>query len=97
MSANTGAIGSGYANAGLVGVALYSIAIGLLVGVLNAYGSRIGHAAVAAVSFVIVFYIVTTTDFTAALLTHGLLLLLIILSLFSSAIKAKPEKQISGP
>jgi hypothetical protein len=87
MAANTGAIGSGYANAGLFGVALYSVTIGLFIGVLNAYGARIGHAAVAAVSFVLVFYVVTTTDLTTALLTHGLLLLVFILGLFPGTVE----------
>jgi len=86
MAANTGAIGSGYANAGLFGVALYSVAIGLFIGMLNGYGARIGHAAVAAVSFVLVFYVVTTTDLTTALLTHGLLLLVFILALFPGTV-----------
>ena len=84
MSANAGAIGSGFANAGLFGVALYSLSIGVLIGVLNVYGKRIGHATVAAVSFVVVFYVVTTTDLVTAFLTHGLLLLLIVLALFSN-------------
>lgn len=84
MSANAGAIGSGFSNARLFGVALYSLFIGVLIGVLNVYGKRIGHATVAAVSFIIVFYVVTTTDLVTAFLTHGLLLLLVVLALFSN-------------
>lgn len=87
MAANTGAIGSGHANAGLFGVALYSVKIGLFIGVLNAYGARIGHAAVAAVSFDVVFYVVTSTDLTTALLTHRLLLLVFILALSPSMVE----------
>lgn len=83
MSANTGMIGSGYANAGLYGVFLYSIVVGMLISLLNVYGKRIGHATVAAVSLVSVFYVVTTTDLTTAILSHGLLLLLVMLALFS--------------
>lgn len=83
MSANTGMIGSGFANAGLYGVFLYSLLVGALISVLNEYGRRIGHAMVAAVGLVTVFYVVTTTDLTTAILSHGLLLLLVVLALFS--------------
>jgi len=83
MGANTGMIGSGFSNAGLYGVFLYSMVVGMLISSLNVYGKRIGHATVAAVSLVSVFYVVTTTDLTTAILSHGLLLLLVMLSLFS--------------
>jgi hypothetical protein len=82
-SANTGVIGSGFSNAGYLGVLFYSIAIGILIAVVNAYGKRIGHAVVAAGSFITVYYVVTTTDLLTAILTHGLLLLLVVLGLFS--------------
>lgn len=83
MSANAGVIGSGFANAGVYGVFLYSIIIGMVISVLNEYGRRAGHAVVAAVSLVTIFLVVTTTDLATALMSHGLILLLIILSLFS--------------
>jgi len=82
MSANAGVIGGGYANAGLLGVAIYSTVSGLLVALLNAYGRRIGHALITAASLATMFNILTTTDLVTAFLTHGLLLLLLILALF---------------
>ncbi len=82
MSANAGAIGGGYANAGLIGVAIYSTVSGLLVALLNAFGRRVGHALVTAVSLATVFNILTTTDLVTAFLTHGLVLLVLILALF---------------
>lgn len=94
MAVNTGAIASGYANAGLFGVALYPVTTGLFIGMLNSYGARISHAAVAAVSFVAVSYVVTTTDLTTALLTHGLLLLLLILALFPGTAETKKVTKI---
>lgn len=82
LSANTGVIGSGYSNAGLIGVAIYSVLCGLLLALLNAYGRRIGHALVAAVSLNTVFNVLTTTDLVTAILTHGLLLLMVMLAVF---------------
>lgn len=82
MSANTGVIGSGFSNAGLLGVALYSAGVGLLIALFNAYGRRIGHAFVTAASLVTIFNVVTTTDLLTAILTHGLLLLILLLALF---------------
>jgi hypothetical protein len=90
-SANAGMIGSGYANAGLIGVAVYSALIGLLISVLNAYGRRIGHAFVAAASLSTLFNVVTSTDLVTAILTHGLLLLLLLLALFPPAVTHAPE------
>jgi hypothetical protein len=90
-SANAGMIGSGYANAGLIGVAVYSALIGLLISVLNAFGRRIGHAFVTAASLSTLFNVVTSTDLVTAMLTHGLLLLLLLLALFPPAVAPVPE------
>ncbi len=90
-SANAGMIGSGYANAGLIGVAVYAALIGLLISVLNAYGRRIGHAFVTAASLSTIFNVVTSTDLVTAILTHGLLLLLLLLALFPPAVTPAPE------
>ncbi len=87
--ANSGAIGSGFANAGFYGIMLYSILAGLLLGVLNSYGKRIGHAFVAVASLILFFNIVAAADFTSVLLTHGLLLLLLLLAFF-------PRRQATG-
>ena len=81
-SANTGVIGSGYANAGLFGVALYSVITGLMIAYLNAYGRRIDHGLVTAVSLLTIFNIFTSTDLLTAFLTHGALLLLVVLAFF---------------
>lgn len=81
-SANTGVIGSGYANAGLVGVALYSAVTGLMIAYLNAYGRRIDHGLVTAVSLLTIFNIFTSTDLLTAFLTHGALLLFVVLAFF---------------
>lgn len=94
MSANAGMIGSGFSNAGLVGVAIYAVVVGLLISILNAYGSRIGHAFVSAASLATVFNVVTSTDLVTALLTHGLLLLLLVLSLFPPEPTPAPEQSI---
>lgn len=85
LSANSGIIASGYANAGLIGVAGYSAIFGLTIGYLQALGEKVGHAIVTAISLPIVLLVLTTTDLTTAALSHGLLLLLIVLSLLASS------------
>lgn len=90
MSANAGVIGSGYSNAGLLGVAIYAAVSGVLLAVLNAHGRRIGHALVTAVSLTTIFNILTTTDLLTAILTHGLLLLLVLLAAFPSPSARRP-------
>lgn len=81
MSANTGFIGSAYANAGMFGVFLYAIIIGYLFAFLNSIGNRLGHSLVIALFFIIIRTILTGTDIFTSLLTHGLLASIII-SLF---------------
>jgi hypothetical protein len=81
MSANAGYLGSGFANAGIFGSALYAIVLGLLISLLNGYGRILGHVLVASVSVVLLVTVVTSTDLTTAILSHGLLGLLLVLSI----------------
>lgn len=81
-SANTGMIGSGFANASYAGVIFYAAISGLLISIFNSLGKNIGASAVAAMSFTMVFNILTSTDLVTAFLTHGLLLILILLALY---------------
>lgn len=81
-SANTGIIGSGFANAGMLGVAFYAAAAGLLISIFNYYGEKIDRAIVASISLTTVFNILTSTDLLTAFLTHGMLLLIILLALY---------------
>jgi hypothetical protein len=93
-SANAGVISSGYANAGLIGVALYSILAGLLLAMLNSFGRRAGHAFVAAASLMIYATVMTTADLLTAVLSHGVLLLVVLLALFpvsSQQVQARPR------
>lgn len=81
MSANTGIVGSGFAQAGIIGVAVYSFCTGLVIAALQSYGRAISHPLAIALSFFPIMVVITTTDLTTALLTHGILLLFLLLSL----------------
>jgi hypothetical protein len=85
MSANTGIIGSGFSQAGIPGVMIYSLLTGILIAYLNACGRSAGHALVVSISAPVILAITTSTDFTTALLSHGLILLLLILTLLPNA------------
>jgi len=80
-SANTGWIGSGYANAGLVGVALYSVLAGALLAFLDKYSNKVGAQMVIAAFIVPFIVLATSTDLTTVFLTHGLIAGLLILAL----------------
>jgi len=80
-SANTGWIGSGYANAGLVGVALYSVLAGALLALLDAYSNKVGVRIVIAGFIVPFIALATSTDLTTVFLTHGMVVGLLILAL----------------
>lgn len=79
MSANTGWIGSGYANAGLLGVAIYSIFIGAFFALIDSYSSRSDPSLLAATFFLLVFTMLSSSDLVTMLLTHGLLMSIVIL------------------
>jgi oligosaccharide repeat unit polymerase len=79
MSANTGWIGSGYANAGIFGVLLYSIVIGFLLGWLKNYSTKYGHQFIAAAFSIPFLIIFTSSDLVTMFLSHGLLISFILL------------------
>lgn len=92
-SANTGLVGSGFANAGLVGIALYAAVVGLMIAYINAYGRKLDHGLVTAVTLMTMYNIFTSTDLLTAFLTHGALLLMILLIFFPTVTSAKPVPQ----
>lgn len=79
MSANTGWIGSGYANAGVLGVLIYSFLIGVLFSFLDAYSNRLGVRVVTAMFALPVFTLLTSTDLATMLITHGLAVSVLVL------------------
>ncbi len=89
MSANTGFIGSGFANFGLAGVLIYGTLIGLTLSLLNSHGRQVGHFVVISASITVMVTAFTSADFITVFLTHGLLFLLILLSLMPHKVGEK--------
>ena len=81
VSANTGFVGSGYSNAGTVGVVAYGLAIGLIIALLSAHGRAIGHSLAICSSLIVVISAITSSDLLTVMITHGLILLLLWLSI----------------
>jgi hypothetical protein len=79
-SANTGFIGSGFSNSGLLGVILYAFVIGLVISALNALGRLIGSVIVICASFPVIVTALTSSDLITVFLTHGLAALFVILA-----------------
>lgn len=82
-SANTGWVGSGYAQAGIFGALIYSVVIGLIFSLLDRCAIHAQRGVVAGASIVPVFAALTSTDLFTALLTHGLGLTVILLMLIA--------------
>jgi hypothetical protein len=80
-SANTGWIGSGYSQAGIFGVYLYSVLIGCLLSFLDTYSKRLGSPLVIALFSILVISAVSSADLTNMILTHGLIVAIPILML----------------
>jgi hypothetical protein len=82
MSANTGFVGSGFANAGWFGIVLYSVIIGFLISFFSSCSKKIGEKEVFSLTFIIIFAIFSSTDLTTSLLTHGLGFIILFFILF---------------
>lgn len=72
VAANAGLIGSGYGNAGVIGVLLYSIVFGLLLALLEGYAKRHGHKLVLSLLLVPLVIGLNTADFVTLFLSQGL-------------------------
>lgn len=79
--ANTGYIGSGFAQAGIWGTLLYAIGVGLVVAYINAQSRTIGLPLVAAIMTAPAVTMFSSTDFITLFLTHGMIVSLLLLSL----------------
>lgn len=93
-SANTGLVGSGFAQAGVWGMAAYALGAGLVVAVLDAYGRYLGLAVVAAAMTSQVMTMLVSTDFVTLFLTHGMLASLALLAVTA---RPRPEASSAGP
>ncbi|WP_374525853.1 hypothetical protein [Sphingopyxis sp.] len=79
--ANTGFIGSGFAQAGLFGALLYSAGAGLTLALLNAHGRRQGVAFISSVTAIQMVTMFSSTDFVTLFLSHGVLLSFLLLGI----------------
>ena len=84
LNANTGWIGSGYLNAGFIGMLIYAIIIGLLFSWLNAYARFSNKRVIVAIMIGPVLTVMMSSDLPTAFLNHGVILGIILLSFFSA-------------
>ena len=74
-------IGAGFANAGLLGVFIYAVIIGLALCLLESHGRAVGHAIVVTASILIIHNALTATDTVTLMLTGGFGSLLLLFSI----------------
>ena len=70
-------------NAGIIGVYLYAVIMGLLLALLNAYSKAIDKTIVVATIVAPMFAVFMSADLPTAFLNHGIILSLILFSMFS--------------
>ncbi|OQM74126.1 hypothetical protein [Manganibacter manganicus] len=83
-AANTGFIGNGYAQAGLLGSTVYAIGVGFVISLLSNLGRKFGAPFVGAIVFSQVITMLTGADFLTMMLTHGMLVSLFLLMVVRS-------------
>jgi hypothetical protein len=77
--ADTGFIGSGFAQAGIFGSIVYAVAVGLTISVFQSFSRDLGIPLIASSTLGLFATMVHASDFVSLFLTYGLLLALIIL------------------
>lgn len=82
INSNTGWLGSGYANAGVAGMIMYALIIGLLLSFIDSLRKVHDSLTLASTLFPLFFVLFTSSDLPTVLLTHGGLLALSILVFF---------------
>jgi len=83
-AANTGYIGSGFAQAGIWGVVFYSIGVGLVLACMQSFGRKLGLPFVASIVTAQVATMFLSTDFVTLFLTHGMLVSIILLAMINA-------------
>lgn len=81
MGANTGFIGSGFAQARHLGVIVYAMGAGLTLALIDAHGRYQGVSFIVAIMTSQVLTMFTSTDFVTLFLTHGMLLSFMLLGI----------------
>lgn len=76
--ANAGWIGSGFAQAKVLGVIIYSAILGLIIKISDAYDRTMMPGLVISTSIIPIVVIITSSDLLTGLVTHGLVLLFLI-------------------
>ena len=84
LNANTGWIGTGFMNAGIIGMIIYAIIIGFLFALLDAYARFSDKRIIVAIMIGPLLTIMMSSDLPTAFLNHGVMLGLILLSFFTA-------------
>lgn len=88
--ANTGFIGSGFSQAGVVGTIVYSICVGLTIAYFETHGRKLGVPLVASATLGLFTTMIQSSDFAGLFLTHGLFLALVILTFVNEGNLVQP-------
>ncbi len=83
LNANTGWIGSGYANGGFMGMLVYAGIIGVLLSFLNGYAPFIPKHIIVSISVPPMLTVFMSSDLPTAFLNHGVILVIFLFSLFT--------------
>lgn len=90
-SANTGFIGSGFAQAGVSGILIYAVGVGLIIGFFQTCSRHLGVPLVITATIGLFSSMIQSTDFVTLFLTHGLLpALLVFASLRDQVVPGQP-------
>ena len=87
--ANTGWVGSGYGQAGLFGVAVYSLILGFVVKLFDSFAHQTSNAIASAFFFVPTITMISSSDTLSVFFTQGLLPSLVLFFMFRKSLTCR--------
>jgi hypothetical protein len=97
MGANTGFIGSGFAQAGYLGSIIYSIGVGFALALINAHAKEQGVPFITALMASQVMTMFVSSDFVTLFINHGLLFAFLLLGMIGSPEPERFSQRIRAP
>lgn len=96
VGANTGFIGSGYAQAALFGSLLYSVGAGLTLALINAHSKYQGVPFVTAMMTNQILTMYVSTDFVTLFVSHGMIISFLLLGVIEPSTAQATDKPVQA-
>jgi hypothetical protein len=85
-NANTGFVASGFAQAGLIGVIIYTFILSIVINIINHFGNKLNKYLLISLTIIPMMVVFKSSDLLTAFLTHGVLIVVLTLWFYENKI-----------